>query len=80
MVYLFFSSSPSSSSLSLTVIPDHDRHRVFLFQEYQSKLEKVTAVKRELQSHLENLPDLSKLPNPVPLPSAGDLFSSQGRR
>ena len=53
---------------------------VFLFQEYQSKLEKVTAVKRELQSHLENLPDLSKLPNPVPLPSAGDLFSSHGRR
>ena len=32
-------------------------------------------VKKELQAHLENLPDLTKLPSPVPLPSAGDLFS-----
>jgi len=44
-------------------------------EEYQNKLEKVTAVKKELQSHLENLPDMSKLPEPIPLPSAGDLFS-----
>lgn len=45
-------------------------------EEYETKLEKVKAVKQELQSHLENLPDLTKLPNPVPLPSAGDLFAS----
>ena len=44
--------------------------------EYETKLHKVTAVKKELQAHLENLPDLSKLPNPVPLPSAGDLFAA----
>lgn len=44
--------------------------------EYETKLQKVTAVKKELQAHLENLPDLSKLPSPIPLPSAGDLFAS----
>jgi len=43
--------------------------------EYETKLQKVTAVKKELQAHLENLPDLSKLPSPIPLPSAGDLFA-----
>ncbi|XP_065672799.1 regulation of nuclear pre-mRNA domain-containing protein 1A isoform X3 [Hydra vulgaris] len=43
--------------------------------EYEAKLKKVNAVKQELQSHLENLPDMSKLPDPIPLPSPGDLFS-----
>ena len=37
-------------------------------------------VRKELKSHLENLPDLSKLPDVrgglAPLPSAGDLFAS----
>jgi len=47
--------------------------------EYETKLQKVTAVKKELQAHLENLPDLSKLPNPIPLPSAGDLFASSSK-
>jgi len=49
-------------------------------EEYQTKLEKVTTVRKELKSHLDNLPDLSKLPNPVPLPSAGDLFGTPSKR
>lgn len=48
-------------------------------EEYVGKLQKVTAVEKELQSHLDNLPDLSKLPNPVPLPSAGDLFATSSK-
>ncbi|XP_041376080.1 regulation of nuclear pre-mRNA domain-containing protein 1B-like [Gigantopelta aegis] len=47
--------------------------------EYQSKLSKVSAVRNELKSHLQNLPDLTLLPDVTgglaPLPSAGDLFS-----
>lgn len=49
-------------------------------QEYKAKQEKVQLVRQELKSHLENLPDLTKLPDPAgglaPLPSAGDLFAS----
>ena len=48
-------------------------------QEYRVKLEKVYLVREELKSHIQNLPDISKLPNVTggfaPLPSAGDLFS-----
>lgn len=49
-------------------------------KDFQSKQEKVTAVKEELKSHLANLPDLSKLPmgsksSLTPLPSVGDLFT-----
>jgi len=43
-------------------------------EEYQSKLEQVTNVREELRTHLNNLPDIMKLPDPIPLPSAGDLF------
>ncbi|EDO27343.1 predicted protein, partial [Nematostella vectensis] len=54
-------------------------------EEFRGKLEKVTIVRKELKSHLDNLPDLSKLPDVdgglAPLPSAGDLFaSSSGHR
>ncbi|XP_076354834.1 regulation of nuclear pre-mRNA domain-containing protein 1B-like [Tachypleus tridentatus] len=48
-------------------------------EEYREKLQKVTRVRNELKSHLQNLPDLTLLPNVTeglaPLPSAGDLFS-----
>lgn len=48
-------------------------------QEHRDKLQKVTRVRDELLSHLQNLPDLSQLPSVTcglaPLPSAGDLFS-----
>lgn len=49
-------------------------------EEYKAKQEKVQLVRQELKSHLENLPDLTKLPDLAgglaPLPSAGDLFAS----
>ncbi|XP_006824384.1 regulation of nuclear pre-mRNA domain-containing protein 1B-like [Saccoglossus kowalevskii] len=45
---------------------------------YKEKLAKVTRVRKELKSHLQNLPDLTLLPDVTgglaPLPSAGDLF------
>lgn len=48
-------------------------------EEYQEKLQKVYAVRKELKSHIQNLPDLSTLPDVTgglaPLPSAGDLFN-----
>ena len=49
-------------------------------EEYSDKLNKVYVVRQELKSHLENLPDLTALPDVTggglaPLPSAGDLFS-----
>ncbi|GAB1609343.1 regulation of nuclear pre-mRNA domain-containing protein 1B-like [Argonauta hians] len=43
--------------------------------EYKLKLEKVTTVREELESHIQNLPDLTLLQDVTPLPSAGDLFS-----
>lgn len=46
--------------------------------EYKEKLRKVTQVRNELKSHLQNLPDLSRLPSVTglaPLPSACDLFN-----
>ncbi|XP_066558725.1 regulation of nuclear pre-mRNA domain-containing protein 1B isoform X12 [Amia ocellicauda] len=48
--------------------------------EYKQKLARVTQVRKELKSHIQSLPDLSLLPNVTgglaPLPSAGDLFST----
>nr|XP_032830685.1 regulation of nuclear pre-mRNA domain-containing protein 1B-like isoform X2 [Petromyzon marinus] len=48
-------------------------------EEYKQKLAKVTLVRKELRTHIQNLPDFSKLPASTkglaPLPSAGDLFS-----
>ncbi|KAJ8259033.1 hypothetical protein COCON_G00180450 [Conger conger] len=49
-------------------------------EEYRQKLARVTQVRKELKSHIQSLPDLSLLPNVTgglaPLPSAGDLFST----
>ena len=47
----------------------------FFFKDYKRKLARVTMVRQELKSHIQNLPDLSLLPDVTPLPSAGDLFS-----
>ncbi|KAG8230346.1 hypothetical protein J437_LFUL000617 [Ladona fulva] len=48
-------------------------------EEYTDKLTKVYSVRNELKSHIQNLPDLTQLPDVTgglaPLPSAGDLFS-----
>ncbi|CAL1538487.1 unnamed protein product [Lymnaea stagnalis] len=50
-------------------------------QDFKDKLYKVTSVRQELLSHIQNLPDLTLLPDVTgglaPLPSAGDLFSLQ---
>ena len=50
-----------------------------LFQDFEAKLTKVTMVRKDLESHIQNLPDLTLLPDVTgglaPLPSAGDLFS-----
>ncbi|CDQ74610.1 unnamed protein product [Oncorhynchus mykiss] len=52
----------------------------FVLQEYKQKLARVTQVRKDLKSHIQSLPDLSLLPNVTgglaPLPSAGDLFST----
>ncbi|XP_055624720.1 regulation of nuclear pre-mRNA domain-containing protein 1B [Toxorhynchites rutilus septentrionalis] len=48
-------------------------------QEYQTKLSKIKDVQREVRNHMNNLPDLTALPDVTgglaPLPSAGDLFN-----
>ncbi|KAI4469976.1 cyclin-dependent kinase inhibitor-related protein [Holotrichia oblita] len=48
-------------------------------EEYQDKLQRIYAVRQELKSHIQNLPDLTQLPDVTgglaPLPSAGDLFN-----
>ncbi|XP_071537696.1 regulation of nuclear pre-mRNA domain-containing protein 1B isoform X2 [Panulirus ornatus] len=49
-------------------------------EEHRQKQVKVKKVREELRAHLQNLPDISKLPNIrmgglAPLPSAGDLFT-----
>ncbi|XP_071814548.1 regulation of nuclear pre-mRNA domain-containing protein 1B-like [Apostichopus japonicus] len=48
-------------------------------KEYDQKFKKVTTVRKELESHIQKLPDLTLLPDVTgglaPLPSAGDLFS-----
>lgn len=57
----------------------HLRTSVKKLEEYKDRLERVTMVRKELKSHIQNLPDLSLLPDVTgglaPLPSAGDLFS-----
>jgi len=49
---------------------------------YRDKLDKVNSVRDDLQSHIQSLPDLTKLPDVTsgglpPLPSAGDLFTNR---
>ncbi|KAJ9575459.1 hypothetical protein L9F63_007664, partial [Diploptera punctata] len=48
-------------------------------EEYTEKLEKVHVIRQEVKSHIQNLPDLTQLPDVTgglaPLPSAGDLFN-----
>lgn len=50
-------------------------------EEYQEKLIKVYNVRNELHAHIQNLPDLTQLPNVTdglaPLPSAEHLFMQQ---
>ncbi|KAK2560831.1 Regulation of nuclear pre-mRNA domain-containing protein 1B [Acropora cervicornis] len=70
----------NSDRLSLSVL----KHLgTLLSLEYKAKQEKVQLVRQELKAHLENLPDLTKLPDLggglAPLPSAGDLFASAHR-
>ena len=47
--------------------------------DYREKLARVSEVRKELKSHIQNLPDLRMLPSVTgglaPLPSAGDLFN-----
>lgn len=49
------------------------------FEEFRGKLHRVNQVRNELKSHIQNLPDLTRLPDVTgglaPLPSAGDLFN-----
>ncbi|XP_052816576.1 regulation of nuclear pre-mRNA domain-containing protein 1B-like [Mya arenaria] len=48
-------------------------------QEYKNKLAKVNVVRHELKSHIQNLPDIARLPDPMgglaPLPQVNDLFN-----
>lgn len=48
--------------------------------EYQDKLSKIKEVQKEVRNHMNNLPDLTSLPDVTgglaPLPSAGDLFNA----
>lgn len=68
------------------MLSDYIRQQKSLLQEseeklleYKTKLAKVSEVRKELKSHLQNLPDLTMLPSVTgglaPLPSAGDLFN-----
>ncbi len=63
-----------------TLLTDSFIDYLTFFQEYKQKLARVTQVRKELKSHIQSLPDLSLLPNVTgglaPLPSAGDLFST----
>nr|CAB3265743.1 regulation of nuclear pre-mRNA domain-containing protein 1B-like [Phallusia mammillata] len=68
------------------MLADYVRQQRSLLQEseqkladYRDKLSKVSEVRKELKSHIQNLPDLTMLPSVTgglaPLPSAGDLFN-----
>lgn len=50
-----------------------------MLQEYKRKLARVSLVRKELRSRIQNLPDLSRLPNVtgshMHLPFAGDIYS-----
>ncbi|XP_018023567.1 regulation of nuclear pre-mRNA domain-containing protein 1B [Hyalella azteca] len=54
-------------------------HTEEMLEEYRVKLAKVLKIKAELRAHLQNLPDISRMPKVgstlPPLPSAGDLFT-----
>ncbi|KAG0726576.1 Regulation of nuclear pre-mRNA domain-containing protein 1B [Chionoecetes opilio] len=55
-------------------------HAEETLEEHRQKHSKVKKVRDELKAHLQNLPDISKLPSIrtgglAPLPSAGDLFT-----
>ncbi|CAG4962728.1 unnamed protein product [Colias eurytheme] len=56
---------------------DLAKHAEARLEEYNIKLQKMYAVKAEVKSHIENLPDVSRLPDVTgglaPLPSAGKL-------
>ncbi len=50
-------------------------------EQFKDKLDKVNTVRSEIRSHIQSLPDLTKLPDVTtgglaPLPSAGDLFTA----
>ncbi|CAD5123352.1 DgyrCDS11710 [Dimorphilus gyrociliatus] len=46
--------------------------------EQEKRLSHVDVVRKELKEHIENLPDISRLPSDdSPLPSAGDLFNAK---
>ncbi|ERE71739.1 regulation of nuclear pre-mRNA domain-containing protein 1B-like protein [Cricetulus griseus] len=69
--------------LPISVTGSHnveDCWKSLVTEEYKQKLARVTQVRKELKSHIQSLPDLSLLPNVTgglaPLPSAGDLFST----
>lgn len=47
-------------------------------EEQEKRLSQVDIVRKELKAHIENLPDISRLPSDdSPLPSAGDLFNAK---
>ena len=51
-------------------------------EQYRDKLDKVSAVRDDIKSHIQSLPDLTQLPDVTagglaPLPSAGDLFTAK---
>jgi chromosome segregation ATPase len=46
-----------------------------LFEEYQSKLNKLKGIGEEIEKHWANLPQDVNNIDMAPLPSAGDLFS-----
>lgn len=54
-------------------------HAESCLEEYQEKLQKAYTIRQDLKAHMQNLPDLTQLPDVTgglaPLPSAGDLFS-----
>ena len=66
-------SMPKLNNLQFLIL-----HIISILQEYKVKLAKVTTVRQELKSHIDNLPDITLLPKVsgglAPLPSAGDLF------
>ncbi|KAK3086442.1 hypothetical protein FSP39_018457 [Pinctada imbricata] len=60
----------------LTIQKDQVQKTEKDLNETRSRLEKVSVVRQKVMSHIQNLPDLSALPNMAPLPAAGDLFSA----
>ncbi|XP_050395221.1 regulation of nuclear pre-mRNA domain-containing protein 1B [Patella vulgata] len=63
----------------ITTQKEQLQHVESKLMEYRLKLSKMNAIRHELKSHVQNLPDLTLLPDVTgglaPLPSAGDLFS-----